>query len=286
MYTYIILIALIVIVNCDNDTAVLKLVEKYEFIELGKNITLKVLDPDKIPQPYRLPQTPAEAFIYDIYRYHNRLNTIYIMMLSGSDEGQKVFQYLYDHDGPQHLSLHLDYHFLTNYYNFEENDLVDIKDILEYTKRLWLKMCKTLTGKNSGESKKSNDLDVEESLNKLELIPLGKNITRQISEKEKVTNRTLSDLFLNDIYKYKNRLDSLILMVRFNNSKGTMVYNDISQQGGPPHINMKINYNRVKNIYDFSDEEIEEMELIINKTRTNWKELVSLPKSSNKANWW
>lgn len=286
MNTYIILIGLIVTVNCDNDTEVLKLVEKYEFLELGKNITLKVLDPDKIPQPYRLQQTPAQAFIYDIYRYHNRLNTIYTMMLSDNDEGQKVFEYLYDHDGPQHLSLHLDYHYLTNYYNFTKDDVADVKDILECTKRLWLKMCKTLMKGKSEKTGKPEDLEAEESLSKLELIPLGKNITRQLSEKEKVTNRTFSDLFLNDIYKYKNRLDSLIMMVRSNNSKGGMIYTHLSQQGGPSHVIMKIDYNRVKNIYDFNDEEIEEMELIINKTRTNWEELVSLPKTSDKANWW
>lgn len=280
------LIAISVTVNCDNDTEILNLVEKYEFLELGKNITMKVLDPEKIQQPYRLPQTPAEAFIYDIYRYHNRLNAIYMMTLSENEDGWKVFHYLYDHGGPQHLSLHLDYHYLTNYYKFEEDDVVDIKDMLERTKNLWLKMCKQLKTRKPGKTKISKNLEAAESLSKLELIPLGTNITRQISEKDKVNNKTLSDLFLNDIYKYKNRLDSLIMMVRSNNSKGTLVYNHLSDMGGPPHIKMKTNYSTVKNIYDFNDEEIDEMELMVNKTRNNWEELVSLPKNNVNDNWW
>lgn len=292
MKTYIVLIGVIVTVNCDNDTEVLKLIGKYELLEIAKNITIKVLDPNKIIQPHRLPQTPGEAFIYDVYRYRNRLNAIYMMMLSENEDGWKVMRYLYNHNGPEHLSLILDYRYLTDYYKFEKDDVEDIKDMFERTKKLWLKMCDKLEEKHCSETEepektiKSKNLEAADSLSKLELVPLGKNITRRISKKQQVTNKTISDLFLNDIYKYKNRLDSLIMMVRSNNSKGTMIYNLLSEKGGPPHIKRKLDYGIMKNIYNFNDEEIEEVELMINKTRTNWEDLVSLPKTNDNSNWW
>lgn len=141
MDTYIIFIIVIVTVNCDNDTEVLKLVEKYGLIDLAKNITLKVLDPEKIMQPYRLPQTPSQAFIQDIFRYKNRLSAVYILMENGIDEGRKIFQYLYDHKGPPHLSLQFDYHNLSCYYGLKEHDITNIKDLLNSTRQLWLKIC-------------------------------------------------------------------------------------------------------------------------------------------------
>lgn len=144
MKKFFILISLIVTVNCDSDTETLKLVEKYDLLELGRNITLKVLDPDKIPQPHRLPQTPAQTFIQDIFRYKNRLSAVYIMLSGGNNEGHKIFQYLYDHGGPPHLSLHFDYHHLTIYYYLKENEVLNIKDLLDSTKQLWLRMCKTM----------------------------------------------------------------------------------------------------------------------------------------------
>lgn len=144
MDIYIILIALLLTltVNGENGTEVEKIVEKYGLIELGKNITLKVLHPEKITQLYRLPQTPAQAFIQDIFRYENRLRAVYMMTENRIDEGQKIFQYLYDHNGPPHLSLQFDYRYLSSHYGFKENDIVNIKDLLGSTRSLWLKICK------------------------------------------------------------------------------------------------------------------------------------------------
>lgn len=149
-------IAMVLTVDCVNDTEISKLVEKYGLIELGKNITLKVLEPEKIKQPFRLPQTPTQSFIQDIFRYENRLRAVYTMMVNEIDEGQKIFQYLYDHDGPPHLRLKFDYHYLTSYYGLKEDDIVSIKDLLVSTRQLWLKICKKKKRRKTKSNKSLN----------------------------------------------------------------------------------------------------------------------------------
>lgn len=116
------------------------------------------------------------------------------------------------------------------------------------------------------------------------LFPMGQRLLKILMSPEDF-NGTDSDKCLTSVYKYYNRLDDILMRVRTDNMKAMKVMEHLKKIGGPPHLNVTINFKKLQKFYKFDDEGIEEVKEALNRTNIAWEEMKLEPKSGEWSHW-
>lgn len=109
--------------------------EKERIYLLGEIITNKLLDPEEYNG------TDCLVFVTDLYKYHNYLQEALKDMKDGFPKGIKVYQdIIKKYYGPPYLEINIDYDYIYKVFDFDNERKVEIKEILNITKRTWKEM--------------------------------------------------------------------------------------------------------------------------------------------------
>lgn len=116
------------------------------------------------------------------------------------------------------------------------------------------------------------------------LFPMGERLLKMLIYPEEF-NGTDSDKCLTSVYRYYNRLDDILMRVRTENVRATKVMEHLKKIGGPPHLNVTIDFKKIQKYYKFDDEGIEEVKEALNRTDIAWEEMKLEPKSDEWSHW-
>lgn len=116
------------------------------------------------------------------------------------------------------------------------------------------------------------------------LFPMGERLLKMLLKPDEF-NGTDADKCLTSVYKYYNRLDDILMRVRTDNMRAMKVMEHLKKIGGPPHMNITIDFDKLQKYYKFNDEGIEEVKEALNRTNIAWEEMKLEPKSDEWSHW-
>ena len=116
------------------------------------------------------------------------------------------------------------------------------------------------------------------------LFPMGERLLKMLMNPEEF-NGTDADKCLTSVYKYYNRLDDILMRVRTENMRAMKVMEHLKKIGGPPHLNVTIDFDKLSTYYKFDEEGIEEVKEALNRTNIAWEEMKLEPKSDEWSHW-
>lgn len=118
-----------------------------------------------------------------------------------------------------------------------------------------------------------------------EYVPLGERI------KHKLYNPTIHDIddgvqLIRDLHVYNSRLNGMYLMIKHENSKGTRVFNYLTEIGGPPFVTNDLNFTYIQGVYNYTDDEVIAATKSIRATKDIWKRAGELPPAKSVESIW
>lgn len=118
-----------------------------------------------------------------------------------------------------------------------------------------------------------------------EYVPFGERI------KDKLYNPTVYDMddgvqLISDLHVYKSRLNGIYLMIKHENSKGTRVFNYLTEIGGPPFVSRDLNFTFIQGVYKYTDDEVIAVTKAIRATKVIWKRTGDLPPAKSVESIW
>lgn len=116
------------------------------------------------------------------------------------------------------------------------------------------------------------------------LFPMGERLLKMLMNPDEF-NGTDSDKCLTSVYKYYNRLDDILMRVRTENMRAMKIMEHLKKIGGPPHLNVTIDFTKLQKYYKFDDEGIEEVREALNRTNIAWEEMKLEPKDDEWSHW-
>lgn len=118
-----------------------------------------------------------------------------------------------------------------------------------------------------------------------EYVPLGEKI------KDKLYNPTKYDIddgvqLISDLHVYNSRLNGIYLMIKHENSKGTRVFNYLTEIGGPAFVTRDLNFTFIRRVYNYTDDNVIAVTSSIRITKDIWKRAGKLPPAKSSESIW
>lgn len=112
------------------------------------------------------------------------------------------------------------------------------------------------------------------------LINLGRHISYRLLEP--IGEKGQGELLIRDFFDYYNNLDDVKIYLMEDDERGMPLFKMLLNQGGPPHLAYPINYEKLQDIYDWSDDDISKIKDIIQDTVELWDDLQRIGRSKQR----
>lgn len=113
------------------------------------------------------------------------------------------------------------------------------------------------------------------------LINLGRHISYRLLQP--IGEKGQGELLIRDFFDYYNNLDDVKIYLIEDDERGMPLYQTLLDEGGPPHLAYPINYEKLQDIYDWTDDDIYKIKDIIQDTVELWDEIQKIGKEKHIA---